>query len=182
MFSVKIVFLYRGAPSERARMYRFPTKAHAQRNPLTRKLRDGWINLLESHEDSKLRYREPEVVPHQRHSQRQGQPDPGASRLHKNTLLPPLRHHLPQLPPQPGHEGYPSVPGEEDLVGFVTSGNFNLKEGRGTGIAVLSFARVFNELMSPVGWGGNKEALKRICVVRDVGEQVGRLARWEVIY
>lgn len=67
------------------------------------------------------------------------------------------------------------------MIGFVTSGNFNLKEGRGTGIAALSFPRVFNELISPAGRGG-KEALKKICVVRDVGEQVGRLARWEVIH
>lgn len=185
MLSVKIVFLNRGAPSERARIYRFPTKAHAQRNPLTHKLRDGWTNLLKSHEEyeaSKLRYRKPELLHHQRQSQHRGQPDPGASRLHRDSLLPALRHHLPQPPIQPGHEGYPSVPGEEDLIGFVTSGNFNLKEGRGTGIAALSFPRVLNELISPAGRGGSKEALKRICVVRDVGEQVGRLARWEVIH
>ena len=74
------------------------------------------------------------------------------------------------------------MPGEEDLIGFVTSGNFNLKEGRGTGIAALSFARVFSEFMCPTGKGGSKEAMKRICVVRGVGEQVGRLARWEVVY
>lgn len=189
-FSVKIVFLNRGAPGERARIYQFPSKAHAQRNPLTRKLRDGWTNLLESHEEyeaSKSRYQKPEILHHQRHSQGQGQLDPGASQLHRNTLPTPLRHHHhhyhhpPQPPLQPGHEGYPSVPGEEDLIGFVTSGNFNLKEGRGTGIAALSFARVFSEFVSPVEGKGCREPLKRVCVVRDVGEQVGRLARWEVI-
>lgn len=62
------------------------------------------------------------------------------------------------------------MPGEEDLIGFVTTGNFNLGEGRGTGIGCIALARV-------VG-GTGREA--RLCVVREAGVAVGRLARWEV--
>ena len=107
--------------------------------------------------------------------------DPGASRRHRVALLPPHRASLPKPPLQPGNEGYPAVPGEEDLIGFVSSGNFNLKEGRGTGIASLAFSRVFGEWMAGAGTGGQKGAVCRVCVVRDVGESVGRLARWELI-
>ena len=33
----------------------------------------------------------------------------------------------------------PDVSGEEDLIGFVTTGDFNLKAGRGTGVRALSW-------------------------------------------
>ncbi|KAG0643632.1 ribonucleases P/MRP protein subunit POP1-domain-containing protein [Tuber brumale] len=69
----------------------------------------------------------------------------------------------------------PDVPDEEDLIGFVTTGDFNLKEGRGTGVGALSWQKVFGR--------GNKivEAVGKACIVRDVGSGIGRLAYWEVI-
>ncbi|RPB01057.1 POPLD-domain-containing protein [Choiromyces venosus 120613-1] len=69
----------------------------------------------------------------------------------------------------------PDVPSEEDLIGFVTMGDFNLKEGKGTGVGALSWQKVFGR--------GKKvgEAVGKACIVRDVGSGIGRLAYWEVI-
>ncbi|KAF8428364.1 ribonuclease P complex subunit Pop1 [Tirmania nivea] len=192
LFSVKIVYLHRGSPEPRARVYRLPTKRHAERDPLARKIREGWKDLLgsyEKYEDSKLRYRKKNMLkdmnPTEDSAGQESVPrkriDPGASRRHRVAFLPPLRASLPKRPLQPGDEGYPAVPGEEDLIGFVSTGNFNLKEGRGTGIASLALSRVFGEWMTDLGTGEQKGAIGRVCVVRDVGESVGRLARWELI-
>ncbi|KAF8468886.1 ribonucleases P/MRP protein subunit POP1-domain-containing protein [Kalaharituber pfeilii] len=45
LFSVKISYLHRGAPSEQAR-------SHAKKDPLAHKLRAGWTQLLNSHEST----------------------------------------------------------------------------------------------------------------------------------
>lgn len=192
LFSVKIVYLHRGSPGPRARIYRLPTKPYAECDPPAREICGGWKDLLDSHqkyEDSKLRYRKKSVLKDMDIAEVSGGQDsvpqkwidPGASRRHRAVMLPPCRAPLPKPPLQPGSEGYPVVPGEEDLIGFVSSGNFNLKEGRGTGIASLAFSRVFEEWMADAWKGECKGAVCRVCVVRDVGESVGRLARWEII-
>ncbi|PWW72740.1 POPLD-domain-containing protein [Tuber magnatum] len=69
----------------------------------------------------------------------------------------------------------PDAPGEEDLIGFVTTGDFNLKEGRGTGVGALSWQRVFGRGKKVDGVVG------KACIVRDVGSGIGKLAYWEVI-
>ena len=177
LFSVKITCLHCGTPLERARVYRFPTKFH---NP---QIFEGWENLLASHdkyEASKRMYRKDKnnkltnsVDVTQKYFH-----DRGASRSH--TIL------TSASPLKPGHEEYPVVPGEEDLIGFITSGNYNMKEARGTGIAGLSFSRVFGEWITGDGSGsgrirGEAKGVSRTCIVRDVGQTVGRLARWELI-
>lgn len=65
------------------------------------------------------------------------------------------------------------MPGEEECIGFVTTGNFNLKEGMGIGIGALAFGKVFRE--------GKKGTVGRVVIVRSVGESLGRLARWDVV-
>lgn len=72
--------------------------------------------------------------------------------------------------PKAGSGEYPVCPGEEDCIGFVTTGGYNLKEGMGVGVGALGFVKV---------WRG--EGVGRVVVVRDVGGGVGRLARWEVV-
>ncbi|CUS13155.1 unnamed protein product [Tuber aestivum] len=69
----------------------------------------------------------------------------------------------------------PDTPGEEDLIGFVTTGDFNLREGRGAGVGALSWQKVFGRGKKMGG------AVGRACIVRDVGSGIGRLAYWEVI-
>jgi ribonuclease P/MRP protein subunit POP1 len=70
---------------------------------------------------------------------------------------------------------YPTCPGEEDLLGFVTTGNVSLAEGRGRAVGALAWERVVGE---ETRWAGREE--RRWCIVRDVGKDIGRLARWEV--
>ncbi|CAI4210819.1 unnamed protein product [Parascedosporium putredinis] len=66
----------------------------------------------------------------------------------------------------------PSIP---DLIGFVTTGAFSLSEGKGVAIGSIAVGKVLGELRG----GHAKEGT--LCVIRNPGESVGRLARWEVI-
>jgi ribonuclease P/MRP protein subunit POP1 len=69
-----------------------------------------------------------------------------------------------------GDSDYPVCPSEDDLIGFVTSGNFNLGEGQGTGIGAILLKRVQGD-----------GAESRLCIVRNAGNGVGRLARWDIV-
>jgi len=71
-----------------------------------------------------------------------------------------------------GEAEYPECPEEEDLVGFVTTGNYSLTEGKTVALGGIVFGAWFRE-----GKGGGE----RVCVVRGVGETVGRLGMWEVV-
>lgn len=113
VFTVKLTYVHRGTPADRARIYRLPA------NP---SLRAKWLTLA------------------------------------------------PKRAKQPLE--YPSVPPEEDCIGFVTTGNFSLKEGLGVGVGALAFEKVF---------GKEGTMVRKLCVVRDVGTGMGRLARWEVV-
>lgn len=72
-----------------------------------------------------------------------------------------------------GH--HPLCPDEEDLIGFVTTGSFSLSEGKGTAIGSISAAKA----LETVREAGASEG--RLCVVRNAGESVGWLARWELV-
>ncbi|EGD98415.1 ribonuclease P complex subunit Pop1 [Trichophyton tonsurans CBS 112818] len=79
------------------------------------------------------------------------------------------------------------IPQEEDLLGFVTSGNFNLAAGKGTGIGAILVNRIcpHRTLDEPSAPSTSKNChqevkLMNICIIRAAGENVGRLGRWEV--
>lgn len=85
-------------------------------------------------------------------------------------------------PPVLRNAEHPPLPGQDDLIGFITSGNYNLAEGRGTGIGSI-WSQKLQE-----GWEqdgllaarqGSMERRKRLVVIRNVGETTGRLAIWE---
>lgn len=71
--------------------------------------------------------------------------------------------------------GHPLCPGEEDLIGFVTTGEYNLREGKSTAVGAVSAEKAVETVRS----AGAREG--RLCVVRNAGEAVGWLARWEVV-
>ncbi|KAF7548153.1 hypothetical protein G7Z17_g7253 [Cylindrodendrum hubeiense] len=81
-------------------------------------------------------------------------------------------------PPLPANQsdigGHPLVPNTEDLIGFVTTGSFCLSEGSGVAIGSISLEKVL---------AGVKQNAKegRLCIVRNAGENVGWIARWEVV-
>jgi hypothetical protein len=83
---------------------------------------------------------------------------------------------------------HPACPDAEDLIGFVTSGAYNLAEGRGTAIGSVWVQRVVEGWRAETrnGEGNDKKTQKemerrrRLCVVRNAGESVGRLGLWEL--
>ena len=68
---------------------------------------------------------------------------------------------------------HPPLPGESDLIGFVTTGNFNLGEGRATGIGCIAVSTVKDQLAK-----GQRAGL---CIVRESGNTVGRISRWTIV-
>ncbi|RBR14804.1 uncharacterized protein FIESC28_07548 [Fusarium coffeatum] len=70
--------------------------------------------------------------------------------------------------------GHPLVPNAEDLIGFVTTGSFSLSEGHGMAIGSIAAEKVLDDVRKDSSEG-------RYCVVRNAGESVGWLAKWEAI-
>jgi ribonuclease P/MRP protein subunit POP1 len=115
---------------------------------------------------------------------------PGAPRHRAlaQTLLqtPPLPY--PSTPKTP-LSSHPVVPNEDDLIGFVTTGNFNLAEGKGTAFGSVVVEKVLEGLKArgrEDGKGGGKgggglRRQERMCIVRNAGESVGRLGIWELV-
>ncbi|CCH41826.1 Ribonucleases P/MRP protein subunit [Wickerhamomyces ciferrii] len=71
------------------------------------------------------------------------------------------------------HE-YPEVPTSKNLIGFITSGSYNLSRGLNTGVGYID-ATYLKKVTS-----GQKQQ-KKYCVIRNVGTDFGRLASWESI-
>lgn len=69
---------------------------------------------------------------------------------------------------------HPLTPNAEDLIGFVSTGSFNLAEGQGVAIGAVAVDRVLADVRADAQEG-------RLCVVRNAGENVGWLARWTVV-
>lgn len=211
--SVRVTLLSRGNPTTCARIYRLPT------NPP--QLRAQWLALASSI-----------LHPPKKQARR---PDPHLERKRILASLPrneshPLRTQqtaLSLLPPsdadgvvgmagreiiQPGSPGYPGVPDKEDLIGFVTTGNFDLGQGKAGAIGCVAIAKVVHQPRRDESTGGSKETsdrpregrmddegteagkrveelekklgrkvVGRLCVIRDAGASVGRLARWELV-
>ncbi|OTB07372.1 hypothetical protein M426DRAFT_71756 [Hypoxylon sp. CI-4A] len=84
----------------------------------------------------------------------------------------------PPLPNSESIQGHPLCPGEEDLIGFVTTGCFNLREGRGEAIASLSATKALGELTR---YKNQSDPAARLCVIRNAGQNIGWLAKWELI-
>lgn len=209
--TIHLDLLGRGHPTAHARIYRLPTASPA--------LREKWLALATS-SLSKNNSNTPSSN-YKRRFQHSDFPDP------KKLLatVPRNQHsHLrmqataisilsaPAYPfgeedpggrvPKPGDAGYPCVPGKEDLIGFVTTGNFDLGQGRCGAVGSVALAKllrrqeegessVASEDVGGIGKGGGKGKgkerglaeglLRRLCIVREAGQGLGRLARWEFV-
>ncbi|KAI1114180.1 POPLD domain-containing protein [Nemania sp. NC0429] len=90
----------------------------------------------------------------------------------------------PSLYPAPANaaamniNNHPLCPDARDLVGFATTGAYNLRSGRGEAIATLSAPAAAAELRR---YPNPRDARARLCVVRDAGQGVGWLARWDIV-
>lgn len=159
LVTVQITLLTRGVPETCARIYRLPsaTSQHAA-------LRHEWLQLApERGQHVSIKKRQttlPSKLP----------PPATAEDLQRRLAQELIRGDN----PADRKKMHPACPPQEDLIGFVTTGNFNLAEGRGTGIGSLT---VWNVLQHRSG--SPKE--QRLCVVRNAGEDVARLARWDLV-
>jgi ribonuclease P/MRP protein subunit POP1 len=166
LFTIKIHLVHRGSPQPCARIYRLPS---GESKSL---LRAKWLALLTCKNPPKP-LSESEKEAKAILQMGRGKYD-SPHHLAASLLYP--HNTTRDGPPEAGDKDYPDVPGEEDLIGFVTSGNFNLAEGLGTGVGALSFEKVFGSISE-----GKALKIEKFCIVRDAGSSLGRLARWDVV-
>ena len=188
--SVHLTLLHRGTPTTCARIYGLPADAA---------LRKKWLSLLSSLHPSVSTRTKPsgskrtsirdKAIP----SQLSDIPSDTPAHIKRQALA----RALLNSPVSANAEEYPSCPAEEDLIGFVTTGNFDMGMGRSAAVGNIAIARVLKQIEvsesiesgakgENTGIEGKKllRGLKsedRICVVRNAGQRVGRLARWEFI-
>ena len=171
--TIKITLLTRGTPTPCARLYRLPTKDS--------KLRQKWFNLRGksgAENGSKKNHKAPHLVPPP--GTKENIPPHERRRLLAASLLAPLPSAAASTtcdaePMQAGDPEYPVVPNEEDLIGFVTTGQFSLGEGRGVGIGSVLVKKIARD----PAWSNTME--QSLCIVREAGLGLGRLARWELV-
>ncbi|KAL4805821.1 ribonucleases P/MRP protein subunit POP1-domain-containing protein [Aspergillus unguis] len=161
--TVRITLHSRGHPAPRARIYRLPT------NKLD--LRQNWLSLASTGALLKA----PNL---QKSAGTNNNQDANAVRQNlAASLISPAEstNHSEHLP----------SPAEEDLIGFITSANFNLSQGKGTGVGSILLSKV--RATSSPSKSKAKAQVKRksrednLCIVRNAGEVVGRLAVWELV-
>ncbi|KAM0333445.1 hypothetical protein ACHAQA_002107 [Verticillium albo-atrum] len=107
--------------------------------------------------------------------------------LARTLLTPDPLGYPPPKPNQTDMNGHPLVPSEEDLIGFVTTGAYCLSEGRGRAVGCVAVEKVVEGLRDDVQRKKNNKKEKgavdegSLCIVRNAGESVGWLARWEAV-
>jgi ribonuclease P/MRP protein subunit POP1 len=178
--TIRITLVSRGIASPCARIYRLPDPTLSQNSSTTSSSlstkREQWLSLLPTTSRSK-----PLPKPNSKTAKDIG-------RIPLNTPLPQrvrlLAQSLLQQPPLPFPAnkdegvGYPLVPNEEDIIGFVTTGEFDLAEGKGVAVGTVFVTKVVESLRGDGKKGANGG---RLCIVRNAGEKIGRLARWEAV-
>lgn len=152
VINISLKSLTKGVPQTCARIYRLPSVDTCA------DLRREWLAL------------------HPRNVSRQKGRKTSLPRLPKDAPAHVVQRRLAQSlleRPQAGDSNYPSCPPEEDLIGFVTTGNLNLSEGRGSAVGNILLNRVMQDVRE-----NGKDG--RLCVVRNAGNSIGRLAEWEL--
>ena len=168
--AIHLTLLHRGTPTTCARIYRLPST----NLPLRRK----WLSLLSTIQSSK---------PNSQTSKAKNHPISNLSALPEDTPPWKKRQLLARIllsgPTTPQEKEYPACPEERDLIGFVTAGNFDLGAGRGAAVGNIVVRKVIGGEGGVVGAGRVQEMKgeEKICIVRDAGMSVGRLARWEFV-
>ncbi|KAK7974127.1 hypothetical protein PG989_015975 [Apiospora arundinis] len=180
--AVNISFLSRGTPDTCARIYRLPMEQPASTQaevPATEPPTKGSNSKLPADIGKQWLAQIPQSL-----TTKQGKPKkpPKFSvssemnletrkRLLAQELLkqPPLTYP-PISPTQDNINGHPLCPDAEDLIGFVTAGSYHLRTGQSEGIATISASEAIQH-----------KAGEGLCVVRNVGQNVGWIARWKLV-
>ncbi|KAJ5595550.1 uncharacterized protein N7459_001758 [Penicillium hispanicum] len=148
--TIQLSLSNRGTPTPRARIYRLPT------DPT---LRQKWLDVASTTKkksaDHKIRIETSSALTQEE-----------ARRQLAESLI---------STSAPGGSGsdHLDVPPENDLIGFVTTGNYNLSQGKSTGIGSIQLCKVLEP--------GVMQSERRICIVRAAGEKIGRLGVWELV-
>ena len=165
--TIRITLVNRGVANPCARIYRLPSRSIDRSSPescASVTTLDDWLSLLPPAPGRKSPPKSNKVA---------------LGRIPLNTPLPQrirlLAQSLIQPPPSENAEDYPLVPDEEDLIGFVTTGEFSLTEGKGIAIGSVIVAKAEEASRRDGNLGGNHG---RLCIVRNAGERIGRLASW----
>ncbi|KAL2269610.1 hypothetical protein VTJ83DRAFT_1794 [Remersonia thermophila] len=150
--------------------------ATAGPRPLPPDLRDQWLRKLPGKGPRGKQPQQNKAAPPPRM-------DPGADMATRRRLLArslvSAETPLPYPRPPSDATSHPPCPGEEDLMGFVTTGSFSLAEGRATAVGSVAAGRAL-EAIREAAAAAAAAAEGRLCVVRNAGESVGWLARWEL--
>ncbi|KAF2277674.1 uncharacterized protein EI97DRAFT_396640 [Westerdykella ornata] len=159
LFPVKISMVQGGSPISCARIYRLPTN-----DP---ELREQWLALLP---EGKRSAREKRILERRQLLNRQLANNPKHQQMRDlaSRLLQPEKQNHKHC--KPGDNNYPCAPGDEDLMGFVTTGNYNLSEGTPTAIANIAL----HKALEINGTGASREG-KQLCIVREAGQTLERL-------
>ncbi|KAK9416688.1 putative Ribonucleases P/MRP protein subunit POP1-domain-containing protein [Seiridium unicorne] len=181
LVTVKVKFQGRGVPGPCARIYRLPTSKPvgaatqaeipatnpplAKDNGLPSNLREQWLESVPQ-KGKQTRSKQPV-----KHNSSLDLDLETRKRLLAQELTAPVGAH------KEGIDGHPLCPDTEDLIGFVTTGSFNLKEGQAEGIASLSGEKALAELKR---YKNKEDRAARLCIVRNSGQSIGWLARWEL--
>ncbi|KAI0130182.1 ribonucleases P/MRP protein subunit POP1-domain-containing protein [Xylariales sp. AK1849] len=184
LVTVKITFLSRGVPDPCARVYRLPatkpvltsTPAEVPEEdpPLTKNtgtpsnLGVQWLATL----PKKGKAARPN--PGLKHNSAANIDLEARKRLLAQELTTPYRPSA----KDGGINGHLPCPDAEDLIGFVTTGSFNLRNGRAEAIASLSAQKALEESRR---YRNKTDAATRVCVVRNAGQNIGWIARWELV-
>lgn len=165
LVNFRLVLPLRGVASPCARIYRLPKEA-----PDT-DLRSRWLAL--DHILSRGATKAREDKRRSQHPYSRGASDVANQQALAADLL--------QAPNgvSSGHENdHPEVPGPEDLVGFVTKGEYCLTEGKGVAMGSVLLKKLID---GRTATGPSERRINRLCIVRNAGETVGRLAEWEIV-
>lgn len=159
---VHISLLSTGHPTRNARIYRLPSTNND--------LRTKWLALaIPPKAGKKARLPRPTPIPKNAPANIRNQ------RLATNLLTPSIPNPQTEVP-KAGDPAYPYVPDEVDLIGFVTTGNYHLGEGKSEAIGNVAVARVMGK-DDQKGSG----AERNLCIVREAGQSLGRLGRWRFV-
>ncbi|RKF63747.1 Ribonucleases P/MRP protein subunit pop1 [Erysiphe neolycopersici] len=209
--TVRIKLVGRGVARYAARIYRLPRAELSSDSPNTDStitIRDQWLSLLPANNktsnSSSRKYTGAKSAKRQIGRIPVNTPLPHRVRLLAQSLL----QQPPSLFPNDAEHDklrrkndpfdHPLIPNVEDLIGFVTTGEYCLVDGKATAIGNILACKVLDDFYpnhfnlkqsnppektrsckSFKNFVANKYA--RLCIVRNSGEAIGRLAFWEPI-
>ncbi|OAA42763.1 Ribonuclease P/MRP, subunit POP1 [Metarhizium rileyi] len=183
VMNVRITLLSRGAVTTCARIYRLPqapvptpTASNAEvpatmpppddaTTTLPHDLRAQWLSKMPRGSGASNKRARGAARPTDMESRK---------RLLAQELTAPPPAYPPPAPNQVDIGGHPLVPDARDLVGFVTSGSYCLRDGKAAAMGSLAVEKVVADVKA-----NRREG--RLCIVRNAGENVGWIARWEAI-